>query len=74
MSTLTNLPPALQASLNQARTDIPLAHHKVPKEVLSSLDSAFIYINDWAFLNSHIYVKNSELRIHAKSIRKTGRW
>jgi hypothetical protein len=59
MSTSTNLPPALQASLNQAGTDIPLAHHEVPKGVVSSPDSAFIHINDWAFLNGHAYVKIS---------------
>jgi hypothetical protein len=46
MSTLANLPQALQASLNQARANVPLAYYKVPEGVVSSPDSAFIYIND----------------------------
>jgi len=59
MSASTNLPQALQASLNQARAKIPLAHHTAPEGVVSSPDSAFIHINDWAFLNGHAYVKLS---------------
>jgi hypothetical protein len=46
MSTLANLPQAQQASLNQARASIPLAHREVPKGVISNPDSVFIYIND----------------------------
>lgn len=59
MSTSTTLPQALQASLNKARANIPLAHHEVPEGVVSNPDSAFIHINDWAFLNGHAYVKLS---------------
>jgi hypothetical protein len=54
-----NLPQALQASLNEARAKIPLAHHEVPNGVVSNPDSAFIHINDWAFLNGYAYVKLS---------------
>ena len=46
MSTSANLPQALQASLNQARANVPLAHHEVPEGVVSSPGSAFIHIND----------------------------
>jgi hypothetical protein len=59
MSTSTNLLLSLQADLNQARANIPLAHYKVPVGVISSPDSAFVYINDWAFLNGHAYVELS---------------
>ena len=59
MSTSTTLPQALQASLNQARANIPLAHREVPEGVVSSPDTAFIHINDWAFLNGYAYVKIS---------------
>jgi hypothetical protein len=45
MSASTNLPQALQASLNQARANIPLAHYEVPEGVVLSPDSAFIHIN-----------------------------
>jgi hypothetical protein len=46
MSTSTNLLPSLQADLNQARANIPLAHYEVPEGVISSPDSAFAHIND----------------------------
>ena len=59
MSTSANLPQALQASLNQARANIPPAHRDVPEGVVSNPDSAFIRINDWAFLNGYAYVKIS---------------
>src|SRR5258705_6177715 len=59
MSTATTLPQAIQASLNQARANIPLAHREVPEGVVSSPDTAFIHINDWAFLNGYAYVKIS---------------
>ena len=59
MSTSTTLPQPLQASLNQARANIPLAHREVPEGVVSSPDTAFVHINDWAFLNGHAYVKLS---------------
>ena len=59
MSTSTSLPPNLQADINQARANIPLAHYERPEGVVSSPDTAFIHINDWAFLNSYAYVKLS---------------
>ena len=59
MSTSADLPRALQASLSQARAKIPLAHHKALEGVVSSPDNAYIHINDWAFLNGHIYVRIS---------------
>jgi hypothetical protein len=59
MSTSANLPQALQASLNEARVKIPLAHHQVPNGVVLNPDSAFVHISDWAFLNGHAYVKLS---------------
>lgn len=55
-----NLSLALQAHLNQAQANIPLAHHEAPREgVVSSPDTTFIHINDWAFLNGYAYVKLS---------------
>lgn len=59
MSTSANLPQAVQASLNQARANIPLAHRDVPEGVVSNPDSAFIHINDWAFLNGYAYVNTA---------------
>jgi hypothetical protein len=58
MSTSTNLPPSLQAQLKQARANIPLAHREIPAQgVVSSPDTAFIHINNWAFLKGYAYVK-----------------
>ena len=60
MATPTNIPPALLAHLNQVRANIPLDHREVPHEgIVSDPDTAFIHINDWAFLNGHAYVKLS---------------
>lgn len=68
MASLTNLPQALQAKLDQARANIPLAHHEMPRNgIVSNPESAFIHINDWAFLNGHAYVKLS-------GSAKSGRW
>jgi hypothetical protein len=55
-----NLPEPLQTHLNQARANIPSNHREGPQEgIVSDPDTAFIHINDWAFLNSHAYVKLS---------------
>ena len=55
-----NLLEPLRAHLIQARANIPSSYREVPKEgPVSDPDTAFIHINDWAFLNSYIYVKLS---------------
>jgi hypothetical protein len=42
MSTSTTLPQALQASLNQARANITLAHREVPEGVVSTMVTHFL--------------------------------
>jgi hypothetical protein len=56
MSIPTTLPLSLQADINQARANIPRAHYEQPDGVVSSPETAFIHINDWAFLNGFAYV------------------
>jgi hypothetical protein len=46
MSTLANLPQALQASLNKAQVKILLAYYQASNGVVLNPDSAFVYIND----------------------------
>jgi hypothetical protein len=55
------LPTALLAQLDQARAIIPPAHRKKPREgrIIPDIAAAYIYINDWAFLNGHSYVNIS---------------
>jgi len=46
-----NLPEPLLTHLNQARANILSNHREVPQEgIVSDPDTAFIHINDWAFL------------------------
>ena len=61
MANPTNLPLQLLAQLDQARADIPPDHRRVPEQggIVSHPDTAFIHINDWAFLNGHAYVRVS---------------
>jgi hypothetical protein len=59
MSISTTLPPSLQADINQARANIPRAHYERPEGVVSSPATAFIHINDWAFLNGFAYIKTA---------------
>jgi hypothetical protein len=58
MANPTSLPPKLQAQLDQARANIPLDHREAPPNdsIVSHPDTAFIHINDWAFLNGYAYV------------------
>jgi hypothetical protein len=55
------LPTALLAQLDQARAIILPAHREKPRKgsIIPDIAAAYIYINDWAFLNSHGYVNIS---------------
>jgi hypothetical protein len=55
------LPAALLAQLDQARAIILSAYREKPCEggIIPDIAAAYIYINDWAFLNSHGYVNIS---------------
>jgi hypothetical protein len=68
MSTSESLLPSLQADINQARANIPLAHRERPEGDVSSPESAFIHINDWAFLNSYTYVTLSGSAKHLQHL------
>ena len=61
MANPTNLPLQPLAQLDQARADIPLDHYREPIHggIVSHPDTAFIHVNDWAFLNGHAYVRVS---------------
>jgi hypothetical protein len=52
---------ALLAQLDQARAIILLAYREKPREgsIIPDIAVAYIYINDWAFLNGHGYVNIS---------------
>ena len=55
----TALPVSLQADIAQARANIPIAHYEIPEGVVFSPDTAFVHINDWAFLNGFVYINIS---------------
>jgi hypothetical protein len=63
MANPTNLPPSVIAQIQQVTANIPSQHHDVPKDdgIISSVESAILYLNDWAFLNGYGYVSASGL-------------
>jgi hypothetical protein len=55
--------PNLQKLVSQARSIVPPDHHYAPisGSVVASPESAFVHIQDWAFLNGFAYVVESGL-------------
>jgi hypothetical protein len=49
------------AQIEEVAASIPTEHHEPPADrgVVSSLDSAILHLNNWAFLNGHAYVTAS---------------
>jgi hypothetical protein len=60
MANPTNIPPVIVKLLNQACFIIPPEHRQQPKGgIVADLDTVFVHINDWAFLNGYAFVKLS---------------
>jgi hypothetical protein len=65
-SDIANLPsllPSLIAQIQQVAANIPLKHYNMPSDenIVSSVESAVLYLNDWAFFNGYGYVSSSGL-------------
>jgi hypothetical protein len=61
MANPTNLLPSVIAQIKQVTANIPSQHHNVPEDdgIISSVESAILHLNDWAFLNGYGYVSTS---------------
>lgn len=61
MANPVKLPPSVVAQIEEVAAQIPLQHREMPTdgEIYSSIDSAILHLNDWAFLNSYGYVNVS---------------
>jgi hypothetical protein len=58
---MASINPNLQKLVSQARSIVPPDHHYAPisGSVVASPESAFVHIQDWAFLNGFAYVVES---------------
>jgi hypothetical protein len=63
MANLASLLPSLIAQIQQVAANILLEHYNMPldESIVLFVESAVLYLNDWAFLNGYSYVSSSGL-------------
>jgi hypothetical protein len=61
MANPANLPPSIMAQIKEVTADIPPQHHDIPEDggPVSSVESAILHLNNWAFLNGYGYVNTA---------------
>ena len=61
MANPTNLPPSVIAQIKQVTAHIPPQHHDIPEDggPVSSVESAILHLNNWAFLQGYGYVNTA---------------
>jgi len=58
MSNPVNLPAILIAQIEEVSATIPPEHRVMPEDgsIVASIESTVDHINNWSFLNGHVYV------------------